>query len=235
MIKRIFSLQELNQSLDGIKKDVLSGKIKSLAKSYGFDYPFLKFYAQTSPAAVISLYYSSAVIVGEAAEETALFLENEFSGEILTSPQNEKVFGAFSHETLYIMEYEGSALSDKIPLRADLPYEKVYDILKEGFNISFDDWYVDTCHRVRHGISKVYTAFDKATATEMFCEDGMLLISLVAVKKKYRGEGLGGALIKALSEKLSEKGRVFVICEKALIPFYEKNGYKFSENCIQMK
>ena len=233
MIRRIYEKEELYSALDKFKPDILRGKIKSLEESYGFKYPFLKFFVQTDLSAVIAVYYDSAVVLGKADEETALFLETEFGGEVLTSAENEKIFGSFSYETLYIMEYTG-IISEKTALRTDLSYEKVYEILKEGFDIPFDDWYTDTCHRVRHGISRIYTIEDKATATEIFSVDGISLITLVAVKKAYRKSGLGGMLVKSLSEKLKEKGKIFVICEKSLIPFYEKNGYKLNETCIRI-
>ena len=37
-------------------------------------------------------------------------------------------------------------------------YRTVFEILKSGFSLSdyqFDEWYADTCHRVRHGISRL--------------------------------------------------------------------------------
>ena len=69
----------------------------------------------------------------------------------------------------------------------------------------------------------------------MFDIDGISLVSLVAVKKEYRGMGYGGRLIRALSAELCRKSRVFIICEDRLVPFYTKNGYTFKNNCIQIR
>ena len=183
----------------------------------------------------LRIYYGSAVVVGKLDEEAYEFLINTFSGEILMSEENSALFGTFSPEPLYIMEYTGGVAFEKTALKTDTPYERVYEILREGFNISFEDWYTDTCHNVRHGISEVFTYNDTATAEKMFSIDGISLISLVAVKNSARGKGVGGLLIKNVSERLLESGKVYVICEKELIPFYEKNGYKFYKNCIQIK
>lgn len=235
MIRRIFSETELNSALKDYPPDVLSGKLKALAKGYGFSYPFLKFFTGEESGAVIGIYYGSAVVAGKADEETREFLLNTFSGEILTSEDNGALFAEFSPQTLYIMEYAGNSHYEKITLKTDASYERVYEILREGFDISFEDWYTDTCHNVRHGISEVFTYNDTATAEKMFSIDGISLISLVAVKNSARGKGVGGLLIKNVSERLLESGKVYVICEKELIPFYEKNGYKFYKNCIQIK
>lgn len=233
MIRQVLSKEELYSELERYPIDILCCKIKALAEGYGFGYPFLRFFIQEN--AVLSVYYGSAIICGTADEEIFGFLKSISCGEILLNEYEDGKFGTFSFETLYIMEYTGEKGFEKISLKTDTPYERVYEILREGFNISFDDWYTDTCHNVRHGISEVFTYDDKATATKMFGIGGISLISLVAVKKSARGKGLGGLLIKNLSERLCESSKVYVICEKELKPFYEKNGYKFYKNCIQIK
>ena len=191
-------------------------------RAYGFSYPFLKFYR--SESAVLAVYYASAVICGEADDELYDFCRSMGAYDCLIQ------HGGSESGILYIMEYAG-AEAEKLSLCTDTPYEKVYDILKDGFTLDFESWYTDTCHNVRHGISAVYTLEEKAAAQEMFSIDGISLISLVAVKKEHRGKNYGGRLIKALSHKLSQKNRVYVICEKELMPFYISCGYKNTAVC----
>ena len=222
MIKRIFSEEELSSALTPYSADIFTGKIKALMKAYGFSYPFLKFYEGEN--AVIAVYYASAVVCGEADEEICDFCESLGVSDYLIQ------HGGNPNSILYIMEYKGGE-AEELPLCTDMPYEKVYDILKDGFSMDFDSWYTDTCHNVRHGISTVYTLEEKATAAEMFSIDGISLISLVAVKKEHRGKNYGSALVKALSDKLSRKNRVFVICEKELMPFYISCGYIKTAEC----
>lgn len=226
MIRRIFTAEELEKALENITPDVFRGKIKALARAYGFSYDFLRFFAGES--AVIGIYYGSAVICGDVTEEEIGLCLTLGAGEILM-PDGDVDFG----EILYIMEYTGKAEASAA-LSADTPYSEVYDILREGFDIGFDDWYTDTCHNVRHGISEVFTLENKAAAQKMFTEDGITLISMVAVRKAARGTGLGGRLIRAVSGRFSEKSRVFVICEGALVPFYEKNEYIIEKQCIKL-
>ncbi len=234
MIKRIFSAEELEKALTNIPADVLRGKVKALAESYGFSYSFLKFYEQAEPSAVIAVYYGSAIICGAVTEEAVSFLVSGGTGEILMPECKEEYFG-LPRKHLNIMEYSGARCGNPEMLLTDTPYNDVYEILKDGFEIDFEEWYTDTCHNARHGISEVFTLENKATAQKMFTVDGISLISLVAVKKEHRGEGLGGRIVRAVSDKLSEKGRVYVICEAELIPFYEKNGYILKNYCTQIK
>lgn len=234
MINRIFSEEKLKYAFENKAPDIYSGKMKALGKAYGFSYPFLKFYANPENSAVISVYYGSAVIFGECDEETAWFLKETGVTEILMSERNyESFFSNIDTERLYIMEYteRGGKASE---LSSDTSYEKVYEILKDGFSISFEDWYTDTCHNVRHGISEVFTLGDKATATKMFSVDGISLISLVAVKNEHKGKGYGNSIIRSVSEKLADNTRVYVICKKELVPFYTKNGYKTADYCRQI-
>lgn len=232
MIERIFTAEELEASLKSFTPDIFSGKVKALAQAYGFGYPFLKFYRQENRA-VISAYYGSAVICGTLNEEILYFCLSAGFSEILC-PERSEISEGLSAEILNIMEYTGGGESSE-QLRKDTPYKEVYDILKDGFDISFDDWYTDTCHNVRHGISEVFTLENRAAAQKVFDIDGASLISLVAVRKQYRGKDYGGRLIRALSAELCKKSRVFVICEDRLMPFYKKNGYIFQKYCTQIK
>lgn len=229
MIKRIFTREELEKALQNTAPDIFSGKIKALALAYGFEYPFLRFFC-TENNTVIGAYYGSAVVSGAIDEEILHFCLSLGCGEVLFPGIAETPL-----ERLNIMEYKGNPpKSGNTPLCTDTPYSCVFDILKEGFDISFDEWYTDTCHNVRHGISKVFTLENNATAQKMFTVDGISLVSLVAVKKAARKNGTGSRLIQAVSALLAKDSRVFVICEDKLVPFYIKNGYEKTGYCTQI-
>ncbi len=232
MITRIFTAEELESALSGIAPDIFSGKIKALSQAYGFEYSFLRFFRNENNT-VIGAYYGSAVICGKADEEILQFCIASGFGEILFRGISDLPLPS---QRLNIMEYKGNPRNcGFVHIATDSPYSAVYDILKEGFDIPFDDWYTDACHNVRHGISEVFTLENKATAQKMFTIDGITLISMVAVKKEARKNGTGSRFIQAVSALLSEKSRVFVICEDGLVPFYEKNGYEITDYCTQIK
>ena len=221
MITRITEKEELEKALAQFSPDVFTGKIKALYKAYGFSYPFLKFFR--SEKAVIVFYYASAVICGEADDEISEFCNISGISDLLIA------HGGSPESILYIMEYKGAAV--KADLKTDTSYEKVYDILKDGFKIDFDSWYTDTCHNVRHGISEIYTLEDISTATKMFSIDGIALLSLVAVKEEHKGKNYGRRIVEAAAERLTPENRVYVICEEALVPFYKKCGFEKTAEC----
>lgn len=227
MIRQALTDCELNSVFHKLPKDVLCGKVKALFSAYGTGYDFLRFYIQ--PSAVIAVYYSSAVVCGMADEETVSFLKLNGYSDILM-PDINGVCG----QRLNIMSYE------KYQEAADLlsinpPYREVYDILSDGFDISFDEWYTDTCHNIRHGISELYILNGKAAAVKQFTVDNISLISAVAVKNTHKQMGYGSRLIRAVSERLIKSSEVYIICEDSLIPFYEKNGYVLKGTCINIK
>lgn len=220
MITRIFTDEELDRALGTFSPDVFTGKIKALREAYGFSYSFLKFFR--SEKAVVAFYYASAVICGEADDELEAFCQSSGITDLLIS------HGGSPDSVVYILEYKGNGR--RADLKTNPSYEKVYDILKDGFDIDFDSWYTDTCHNVRHGISEIYTLEDAATATKMFSIDGIALISLVAVKNEQKGKSYGRRIIEAVAERLYPN-RVFVICEKELVPFYKKCGFEKTAEC----
>ncbi len=227
MITRVFDEAELKNALYNTENGVLRCKIKALMQAYGLSYDFLKFFVQSEPAAVIAVYYNSAVISGNVTDETLTFCKISGCGEVLM-PHCPHIKG----EKLNIMEYSGGKSADNLTVNS--PYKDFFDIIKDGFQIDFDDWYTDTCHNVRHGISELYMLENKAAAQKMFTIDGISLISMVAVRKEYKGQGYGNRIIRAVSAELHRNSRVFVICEDGLVSFYKKNGYKLYGYCEKL-
>ena len=106
----------------------------------------------------------------------------------------------------------------------DTPLEEFYSILKTGFNIEFEPWYLDMSHRIRHGVTRTKRLGGSVLVIQhdLF---GSALISQVATAPEYRGNGGASRLISAVCAELSES-EVFVICEEELREFYEKNGFQ---------
>ncbi|MGR3764544.1 GNAT family N-acetyltransferase [Rossellomorea sp. NS-SX7] len=51
----------------------------------------------------------------------------------------------------------------------------------------------------------------------------------VVIHKEFQKSGTGTKLVSTLLDELSHIDVISLFCEKELIPFYEKNGFKFSE------
>lgn len=232
MLKQVYSLKELFP--ESYTPDIFSGKIKALALAYGFNYPFCRFFVQDVGGAIAD-YYDEGVIFASpdysGGEELVPFLKASGMKSVIMSANTCEKAGLQSAATKsLIMAYCGEREREKPgDLRADLPYEKVFDILKDGFSLDFDSWYPDVCHFVRHGISKVYAIEGKATATVMFSIEGVSLISYVASAKTERGKGYASALVSYIAAEEQKRGfKPYVICEKELFRFYEKAGFALS-------
>ncbi len=223
MIRRISSAAELEAAARQLVPDIFGGKILALAESYSFSYPFATFFA--AERALICNYYGAGVLWGEADAECAEFAAAAGFGELLMSGENyEKAFfGQPAAVDPVMSRSSGGESADRAALRTDTPYEQVFDILKDGFDIRFEDWYPDACHAVRHGISTVYTLGESALQ-RMFTQKGITLFSLVAVKKGRRGDGLGKRLVRAAAADCPES-RIYIICEPHLCGFYESCGF----------
>ena len=232
MLRQVFSFKELFP--ESYTPDIFSGKIKALALSYGFNYPFCRFFVQDvkEGSGAIADYYGEGVLFASpdysGGEELVPFLKASGMKSVIMSANTcEKAGLQSAAKKSLIMAYCGEREREKpTGLRADLPYEKVFDILKDGFSLDFDSWYPDVCHFVRHGISRVYAIEGKATATTMFSLEGVSLISYVASAKTERGKGYALALVSYIAAEEQKRGfKPYVICEKELSGFYEKAGF----------
>lgn len=239
MIEKITDMDRLYNSLSG-KPDIFSGKIKALAESYGTGYDFLTFYSGDS-GITAAKYYNSAVISGytdneEALSELKSFLPVLGKGTLMSSGLSDRLGISEVCKKGCIMKFTDKAPRDNDLSRDNvnngLTYREIYDILKDGFDMSFDEWYVDINHNVRHGISRIFTVGNFTTASLMFSVDGISFISAVATRPEMRRKGWAGRLVRyiALSEAKC-RNEAYLICEESLKGFYEKAGFTLSGNC----
>ncbi len=233
MIERTDDIERIYSSLSG-RPDIFSGKIKALAESYGTGYDFLSFFVQDK-GAVIGKYYGSSVISGnipdeERAAELRSFLPTLGKGVLMSRENAEKLGVWDTARKGYIMKFTDSAPRSGDLTREDvstwLSYREIYDILKDGFDMSFDEWYVDINHNVRHGISTVYSVGNASTAAVMFTIDGISFVSAVATRPEMRGKGIGTKLIRYIGKKEKEaRNECLLICKEELLPFYKAAGF----------
>ncbi len=231
MIRQICGERALSDALEKLPNSLFTGKIRALARAYGFSYPFLLFYA--SGGAVLASYYGAAVLAGQADEETAAFCAAAGFREVLIPEEAIPAFRDFPAERTEIMRFAGTAEPlSKEEIDAHPSYEAVFDVLREAFPLKFDEWYTDTCHAVRHGVSALYLLDGDAAAECAFAENGIAFLSLIAVKKKARGKGLGLRLVKAVSAEYARENEVFLICRLELTGFYQKVGFLRTGSCF---
>ena len=227
MIERIFGKDGL---VSRDSRGIEAGKINALYQAYGTEYDFCRFYRQGN--CVMSSLDGSFVIFdggnADIAELADFFRMNGFA-EIFCSETLGKALAemlSVPYASINVMRFDGASVCpisfDSSPALSD-----VYSVISEGFDIEFEPWYLDMSHRVRHGVSRCCLLEDKAALVIQHDINGEALISQVACRKAFRGQGIASRLVRAVSASLTPS-EIYVICEDALIPFYEHCGFAFA-------
>lgn len=228
MIRRIYGALPPDYPSD----NVIVGRINAYCKAYGTGYDFCTFYEGDTDDNMLALYYGGELYV--------LCNENGDSQSIITFSEMLGAKAVMSDiklseesETLYIMTSGQMPAVCKNRLKAEFieDYRTVFEILKSGFSLSdyqFDEWYADTCHRVRHGISRLivmyYGSEPAATATVLFDDDKSCFLSHIAVRRDMQKNGIGTALLSCTANLLDNR-KITLICKKNVQRFYINCGF----------
>ena len=204
-------------------------KIMAAFLAYGADYDFCKFYA--CGGGTVHIYNSSMVIDGNCdTEDVNILIEMakphsiEVSGNMPLQLSNDY---SKRHRTLFkAVSGETDISYDEIKVNQCM--EECFDILTESFDDfgSFDEWYVDISHRIRHGVSELYLC-GKTTVTECFDIDGFVFVSGIATAASERGKGSARKMLYCLAEKFRAEGReMYLFALDHRRTFYEAIGFE---------
>lgn len=228
MIRRIYGALPPGYPSD----NVIVGRINAYCRAYGTGYDFCTFYEGDTDDNMLALYYGSELYVhcNENGDSQNIITFSEMLGakavmsDIKLSEES---------ETLYIMTSGQMPAVCNNRLKAEFTedYRTVFEILKSGFSLSdcqFDEWYADTCHRVRHGISRLivmrYGSEPVATATVLFDDDKSCFLSHIAVRRDMQKNGIGTALLSCTANLLDNR-KITLICKKNVQQFYINCGF----------
>lgn len=228
MIRRIYGALPPGYPSD----NVIVGRINAYYRAYGTGYDFCTFYEGDTDDNMLALYYGGELYVhcNENGDLQSIITFSEMLGakavmsDIKLSEES---------ETLYIMTSGQMPAVCTNQLKAEFTedYRTVFEILKSGFSLSdcqFDEWYADTCHRVRHGISRLivmyYGSEPAATATVLFDDDKSCFLSHIAVRRDMQKNGIGTALLSCAANLLDNR-KITLICKKNVQRFYINCGF----------
>lgn len=207
-----------------------ANKIRALLRAYGTGYDFCRFYRQE--CAFLSQLDGSWVLCGEADfEELAPFLIMSGFSELFCTTEAAQALckqGNFARHDLNLMifrrcESEDFCACDLPDLDFSPPLSEVYEILKTGFDVPFEPWYLDMSHRVRHGVTR-FAAIDGSCLCVQHEQCSEALLSQIATLPELRGQGRASRLIRAVCARISAR-EIMLVCEDALVPFYERAGF----------
>lgn len=225
MIKKIKKLPNLQF------KNYVAVKIKSLYLSYGSQYDFCQFYAQTQNnetlAVIVKFYHSASVFVinSNNLEELYGFLQSICVNEVTSNIElNLNTKKSVFEQLLFLNNKKtGSEISNNLSFE---DYNQAYNHFKndKSGNISvgsFNDWYVDLSHRIRHNSAKLICSSEFAAVCITDSEN--LIINGIVVNAKNKG--IGTELITQIKNESIENS-IFVACSQSTQQFYLKNNFK---------
>lgn len=230
MIKRAVSADEFSALPEN---GVEAQKIRSLLMAYGTKYDFCRFYLAEN--AFIAQLNGDFIVCGDGETDAAEFAEflgfcgfssvfcSKKLGEVLS-----KKLGSDA-KIVNLMRFDRNVVnygSDIVTPKTLSPSE-AYSVIKTGFEIEFEPWYLDMSHRVRHNISRLYGLCGSALAVQ-YAVNGEALISQVATLPDQRGKGFASRLILSVCGELRDYS-VYVLCENELTGFYRKNGFAIKD------
>lgn len=220
----------------------LGSKMLSLCQCYGTDRPFLDLWLQYNDqnrtTAALMKFENAVTVVSSPqtdTEEIAAFTQaigfRTLSADFPIKPDD-----CIANKAV-IMEYGGinrqSPRHFEFQLSASL--YQAYDIIKSCGNDTdfyvpaFDGFYVDMCHRMRHGGGECAVVFyeEKAAACALATAvtENTVLLGIVACRPEYQRLGLGRAAVQVILSHFPDKSVFILRDENKNQTFYQKSGF----------
>ncbi len=219
-------------------------RICALKNAYGLNVPFIRYYAdgEGTLAAVMDgfcMVYSSCSIN----EEWLVFLR--MLPDVLTIHTNRCV--GESCVKAYNLPYKSGLVMrlDKpttniIEGISSPPLGKVYDLLSSVFHTypSFDGWYVDVSHRIRHGCCHIACVVQNDTvvscAMSVAETADVALIGGVATQIAYRHRGMAKQCITRLIASLPQSTLFIAPNSDEMAGYYNKIGFTPCDEWVEI-
>lgn len=231
MIRQIENAGEI--SYDFLVKTCCGRRMLSYYYAYGMGYDFCRFYK--SGESVILIINSTMLICGNdfEREEINMFIDMHspfrIEGEQSVIDMVENNSYNRLHRTTFQLVGGDMSRIDESDVNFLPSLDDVYGILNEGFpNLSdYPLWLADTSHRVRHGISRVFTYKDCTTASISYDIDDFVLVGQVATKISARGSGHARRFLMWLADYLAKQNKTAVLYALDIREsFYREIGFK---------
>jgi len=221
----------------GLPNDAALVKIKALMGTYGCIYKFLSFWFQKSDAgqvtALICRFESSVIIcvTNDADFEELLQFINVISYREIFCNRN------LCTRLKLNIKYGCDELrfAGNPTMQGDvnsIGFKEVYGILISGSDgqielPSYDDWYVDFSHRLRHGCARICSVGGYSVAVTAYETDKEAIISGVATIPKFRGLGHAKAAVLGICHMLQMDGKVPIVLARGnMADYYRKLGFQ---------
>ena len=203
MIEKVADIDEL-KPFDN--SDLFFVRIMSLAKAYGCEYPFARFYRQIDDNDKITAIASS--LDGD----ITLCVSDGYDKNELSDFFNMLGYSTLLCDSRFEMGshfQEGAVMNSSKKFEVECEFTEIdeYPHLFDLYNFidypqnDFQSWYVDISHRIRHSCAKAVSLnkdgeiVSSAVLSSIYGNDAV--ITAVRTNPQYRGRGGGAALVSA--------------------------------------
>lgn len=238
MLTRIDDIQAAGLSPLLARMPIESVRIAALLHAYGTDHAFFTTYLQNRTKAVLSQIDDTFLLIDCGADysELAFFMRMSphFSTLLGTYPSLENIArllpgGTLQRHIRMAAYARPSAEIKNVEIDRHPSLRDIYMLTGQAA-ASFDAWYADLSHRIRHGCARAYMVRigrHPAAACLISAESRYAgLISSVTTEERWRGNGFASALVYAASADLFSCGKRPVLeCAPSLCPFYIRLGF----------
>ncbi|MCM1579228.1 MAG: GNAT family N-acetyltransferase [Ruminococcus sp.] len=232
MIKKVKSKTELT-----LGEDYYKAKICAYMDAYGAEYDFCRFYCERGSLAGgnIMLLNSAAVISGTFTDIREL---EEFitmnAPQTLEMPKGVAArlnLGDYERQrrVLYRIKIPDGTDTEEFKKGLDEPVslQDMFMILNACFSgLSFDGWYADMSHRVRHGVSEVFTYKHGVCGAVDFKSGSNAFVSSIATVPAMRGKGYAGNMLGFIAGRLkNQRYQGYLWADGSSEGYYKKLGF----------
>ena len=218
-------------------------RIKALHNAYA-DTGICSFYIDTDSSCLMAQSGNTLIIDGEALPDNQLlysFCRMVGADTLLCSGELKHTFhNAVQGKILKYIGKNAAVINDNtVAINSNL--RVIYPLLNNNFKgmaaqASFDEFYVDISHRVRHGCACASIVYDKdgkpvsCAVAPFVCNDGAV-ISAVCTDNNSRGKGYATQAVSALLRHLQDcriDGIYLQTEDDSLLDFYYPLGFNVS-------
>lgn len=213
-------------------------RIGALMRAYGLRVPFIQFFADEEGAlASIMDGVCTLSCASTPNDEWCVFLQMHSDIKIIHTDAKTASYLAEKWQIPLksgcVMRHE--RLSSNMPLQEngaeETPLRELYGLLSTVFDSfpSFEGWYVDTSHRVRHGFCHIAAERDNGRLTSVAMTvaeiEDMALIGGVATLPSQRGRGAASRCICRLIDSLTQSDILIAPSDDYSARLYSKLGF----------
>lgn len=231
----IFKLSS-EQTADRLREECLSPaliRIRAAYNAYGADYDFVRFFGDTENTCLICIKDGLAVVHiddGKPTDNIVGFLS--VAAESILSAIPLPLSGySFSEETGLSFCLDSPAFETLDGITDGL--QQGYELLKSVFPDSINDktyskWYTDLSHRVRHGVSRIYTLPGVCSCTISSNENGIVTFTHLGTHQDFRQKGYAKRMLSHIAMEENATRLLLASQNTDSDRFYEKLGFKQS-------